>query len=67
MNHSIQPLQILVHFTYKLGNKDLVACIDNKTEYKINGTTFNHPGYHLSGDIRAVTCPVCKKVAPTLT
>ena len=50
-----------VHLTYTSNGKALAACLGDGTQYKISGVTHRHPGFQLTGDPRAVTCPDCKK------
>lgn len=53
--------QAYVHLMRKSGDKWIVVCIGGDTEYRLNGVVMNHPGYQRTEDIRAVTCPACKK------
>ena len=55
--------QTLVHLTHQPKDSAvaLVACITTQTQYRMSGVTKNHPNYQLTGDPRAVTCPMCKQ------
>lgn len=53
----------LVHLTYNvsavLGDTDWrIACVPNMTELH---QTVHHPNCQRTNDMRAVTCPICKK------
>ncbi len=59
----------LIHFTHEVdgvptGKEDLpgkewrIACMPGMVEFH---QTNYHPNYHRSNDVRAVTCPACKK------
>ena len=49
----------LIHFTFSLENRWRIACMPGKVDLH---TTEGHENYHRSNDIRAVTCPVCKRM-----
>lgn len=55
--------QTLVHLHYEASPGTMaVACLQNNTiQYEIMGARLSHPSYQLSGEPRAVTCPLCKK------
>lgn len=48
----------LVHFTHLAGDEWRIACMPSMTEFH---STPHHPNYQRSDDVRAVTCPACKK------
>lgn len=57
----MNPTQTLIHLTYDGTSTNVVACIGEGTQYRVNGAVLSHPGYQLTGDPRAVTCPACRK------
>lgn len=48
----------LIHFTYNVNGEWRIACMPNMTEFH---QTSYHPNYQRSNELRAVTCPACKK------
>lgn len=61
---STEQGRVMVHLTYKSGNgKDLAACVGEGSQYLIMGAKLAHPGFQLTGEPSAVTCPACKKTA----
>lgn len=57
----MNPTHTLVHLTYQGTHTNLVACIGEGSQYKVMGATLSHPGYQLTGEPSAVTCPACRK------
>lgn len=50
----------LIHYTHAVGGNWRIACMPNMVEFHV---TLYHPNYQRSDDVRAVSCPACKKTA----
>ncbi len=48
----------IIHFTHDLNGEWRIACMPGMVEFH---RTPYHPAYARSNDVRAVTCPQCKK------
>jgi hypothetical protein len=48
----------LIHFTHDVDGEYRIACMPGMTEFH---ETQYHKSYQRANDVRAVTCPACKK------
>jgi hypothetical protein len=49
---------VLIHLSTGMGTEERMACMPNMTEFH---QTLYHPNYMRTNDVRAVTCPMCRR------